>query len=315
MNIIIDNSNGHVSLDAVKEFETAILNHGYGKPKYRNRRILDFFLKILRIIKLDGIYLKIMRYFTKNTSDNFAILMGPHFSKCVPAMLSKGNNGLYIFDAWPSTHPYLINILSSLKIKYVYFSSKQISDMLMPKLKGIDVRWIPEAINSDEYSFIDYDKKSIDVLQMGRKYEQYHHQIAPVLEENGYKYIYERIKGEIIFEERKDFITAMANSKISICVPSSITHNDRAGGVSSVTLRYWQSMLSKCLIVGKAPTEMTFLFDYNPIIEIDEDDPVKQILEIIENFEKYIPLIERNYLYVMKNHTWEKRLTKMEHLL
>jgi hypothetical protein len=70
----------------------------------------------------------------------------------------------------------------------------------------------------------------------------------------------------------------LANSKISICVPSDITHPERTGNISTITNRYLQSMASKCLILGKLPHDMLHLFDYNHIIEIDEENPVLQIV-------------------------------------
>ena len=87
----------------------------------------------------------------------------------------------------------------------------------------------------------------------------------------------------------------LANSKISIFVPSDITHPNVTGSISTITNRFLQSMASRCLIVGKVPHDMLYLFDYNPIIEIDEENPVAQIEAILANFDTYIPLIEKNY--------------------
>ena len=71
-------------------------------------------------------------------------------------------------------------------------------------------------------------------------------------------------------------------------------------------------MASKCLILGKMPYDMSFLFNYCPIVEIDEDNPVKQILSILKNFDDYIPLIEKNYSEVRKFHTWSNRVSDIE---
>ncbi len=70
-------------------------------------------------------------------------------------------------------------------------------------------------------------------------------------------------------------------------------------------------MASKCLIVGVLPREMEILFDYCPIIEIDSENPEHQILEILNNYESYLPLIEKNYKNVCNEHTWVNRKQKM----
>jgi hypothetical protein len=82
-----------------------------------------------------------------------------------------------------------------------------------------------------------------------------------------------------------------------------------------MTLRYLQAMSSKCLIIGILPDEMRDLFEYMPIIEIDFSDPINQILIILENYNQYIDLIEKNYSEVIKNHQWKNRWYNMSELI
>jgi ATP-dependent exoDNAse (exonuclease V) alpha subunit len=60
---------------------------------------------------------------------------------------------------------------------------------------------------------------------------------------------------------------------------------------------------------------MLHLFDYNPIIEIDEENPVVQIESILANFDRYIPLIEKNYKVVKDFHNWDNRVTQIENFI
>ena len=56
------------------------------------------------------------------------------------------------------------------------------------------------------------------------------------------------------FSRRRDaFIDGLARSRVSICVPSSVTHPERAGDIETMTIRYLQSMVSKCVVLGRAP--------------------------------------------------------------
>jgi hypothetical protein len=52
---------------------------------------------------------------------------------------------------------------------------------------------------------------------------------------------------------------------------------------------------------------MKELFGYNPVVEVNMDDPAGQIADILSNFENYIELIERNYNKAINEHTWGKR--------
>ncbi|MES2411906.1 MAG: hypothetical protein V4535_10735, partial [Bacteroidota bacterium] len=158
-----------------------------------------------------------------------------------------------------------------------------------------------------------YHKRTTDVLQLGRKWNEYHDKIKAI--ENNLVYQYEKQPGQIIFKTREDFLEGLANSKISICVPSDITHPERTGKISTLTNRYLQSMASRCLILGKLPYDMQYLFDYNPIVEIDDENPVAQINSILENYNSYIPLIEKNYETVAKYHNWNARITQMENFI
>ena len=143
-------------------------------------------------------------------------------------------------------------------------------------------------------------------MQIGRKYDNYHDLIVDKFQRLNRIYLYEKKKGELIFPTRESFINGLAASKISICFPSNITHPDRAKGIETMTIRYLQSIASKCLIVGKAPEEMIKLFGYNPVIEADLLNPFGQLEEILNNYEDYIPLIEKNYSNIL-NHLWSNR--------
>jgi hypothetical protein len=66
-------------------------------------------------------------------------------------------------------------------------------------------------------------------------------------------------------------------------------------------------MASKNLVIGYMPEEMKLLFNYIPIVELDMNDPVGQITAILNDFNTYIPLIEKNYQFVKEHHTWSGR--------
>jgi hypothetical protein len=296
----------HVSQDTVVEFESTImLDDGVTiYPINRWKRKLS-----KSVIKLCFKYPGLVRRnsLKMRSRSTFSIVMGSDFKKSSIPFLFNDNNSAYFFDAWPYNHEKIVQFIKVFDLKNAFFSSKQVVDIFKAKGLACNFYWVPEGITIENYRYKPPSEKDIDVLAFGRKYDDLHHRIVDGLSRKKLNYLYETEKGHIIFPKREDFIDGLARTKISICIPSNITHPERSGGISTMTVRYLQSMAAKCLILGYLPKEMEELFDYNPIIELDMNDPLHQILEILKNYSHYQPLIDRNYDYVRNNHTWHHR--------
>lgn len=322
MKLIKQKYNYHVSLDTVEEFEQIILADPTITSTNEIRKtfskaiflICKFFLKYNKFTKSE-INVETKTKLKSNKSDLFSVLMGPDFSKCLPYFLFPGNKHLFMFDAWPKEQESIIKFLNFFKIKNVFFTSSQAAEIIQSRTNTANCFWVPEGINPEMYKFYDFKDKTIDVLALGRRYDSYHKQIVTCLENKNKLYLYEKQRGNIIFPTRNGFIDGIAKSKISICVPSSITHPERSGEIEVMTIRYLQSMVSKCIILGHAPKEMITLFGYNPVIEIDSENPEDQILSILNNYSDYFPLIEKNYQAVLERHTWQNRWNEIKLLL
>jgi hypothetical protein len=304
INFIRRKSN-ETNLVGFDEFEAALIKKERCKIKViktEESKLKNIILKFLD-------YMDFMKYIkSKNNTISLSILMGPYFGCLIPHIFSFDKNFIYMFDAWPRYHKYIIKTANILNVKVIFFSSYQVTNLFNELNSGIKGIWIPEGINTEKYHYEPYSLKKIDVLEFGRKYDLYNEKITLTLKDNNYSHLFEKIKGEVVFKSKLEFFKGLAQSKISICVPSDLTHPERAEGISTMTLRYLQSMCSKCLIVGVLPEEMKMLFDYMPIIEIDMENASSQILEILSNYESYIPLIERNYKEVNDLHSWDIRI-------
>jgi hypothetical protein len=311
VNLIREVSN-EISLSCLNEIENS----------YRLNTSVNLNIKHSSPSKFKSLLLKLASKFNKwnifnifsstdNRIINISYLMGATFSSLVPHFLFTSNNFVYIYDAWPSTHQIIGKYGKLLKIKIIFFSSNKITLLFNQLNTGIRAIWIPEGIDAYYYYYASYSNKNIDVLEFGRRYDHYHNSIKQHLAINNKVHLFEQYKGKVIFESNSDFLEGLSKSKISICIPSNITHPDRAEKISSMTLRYLQSMASKCLIVGIMPEEMHELFDYIPIVEIDMENAGNQILSILNNYESYIPLIEKNYNVVKQSHTWSVRNNKI----
>lgn len=313
--------NQHVSLDTLRDFEKVIAADESVVSVSRDHwlRILigDNSFRLYRAFALaSGSETSLCLPSWLGPRDHMIkILMGPGFEQCLPYFFSAKRKSIYLFDAWEESHARIEQFVKCFSINDVFFSSSQVTEKFRLRDPSRSYHWIPEGVDPAAYRQIDYAKKDLDVLQLGRKFDAYHGQIVELLQRNGFTYLYERVKGQVIFPMRADFVDGLARSKVSICVPSNITHPERSGAVSTMTNRYLQSMVSKSLVVGVRPAEMNLLFDYDPMIEIDKNDPFGQLQDILDNYDSYIPLIEKNFEIVCNNHTWSKRWELMKTLL
>ncbi len=316
--------NRHCSQDVVDDFERAILFDTDAREEKGNERIASLFKKIYRRLahlktgKLDFVRRAMLSSprltIPRDDSDYFVVLMNLDMWKCLPLLKSRGHKSAYFFDAWPHNFHPLRRFIRDLGLDTVFTSSSQAADMLNECISNCRFHWIPEGIDMDIYGHHDYEKKDIDILQMGRRYDAYHQHILSVAAEVRKTYVYEQDKTQIIFPTRQEFVEAMSRTKISVCFPQNITHPEIAGDIETMTNRYLQSMASKCLVLGKAPREMIELFGYNPVVEVDMDQPAKQLKTILTDFDKYMPLIEKNHKN-MSNHTWKKRWEEIQRIV
>lgn len=296
------------SYDAIEEFESAFNSH-----KQKNEIESRIIKKILqKILEYYPDLFTISKLFSKNKYENiFTILMAAHdIYKIFPFSLNSKRTNLYLYDLWEKDYKYFENILNNYPINNVFLSSKQTTEVFNNKYKNSTMfHWLPEAIADNTYRYLDYKNKNIDILSFGRKYESYHQKIVDYTLNQKINYIYQ--KDKIVFSSKDEFIDGLSRSKISLCFPANITHNTQTGNISKITMRYFQSMASKCLILGKAPDDMKYLFDYNPVIDIEEENSVEQLNEILNNFQKYIPLIEKNYNEVTTKHLYKNRVDEI----
>ncbi|RYF26390.1 MAG: hypothetical protein EOO42_01630 [Flavobacteriales bacterium] len=296
-------------LDGIKEFYDVIQADKFLEVDRKivpNRRLKSFLVRLL-------IHIPLLHQLKFNLWDNrkisFTAMISGDFSVLLPYVIFSKQNFVYMHDVWPRFQSWIFPLLDLFSVKYVFFSSKQVWMDHLKKYPNSSCKsiWLPEGIDATQYVFKPFDQKQIDVLEFGRRYEDYHLLIRDELALHAKQHIYRLPDTGLLFQQKTDLIKALAQTKIVICVPSAITHPERAEYISSMTLRYLQAMASKCLIVGITPFDMGELFDYNAIVEIDMQNAAQQLLAILENYESYIPLIEKNYLAVYKNHQWLNR--------
>src|ERR1700729_2799302 len=142
----------------------------------------------------------------------------------------------YCFDCWPSEYERWKSFFKRHRVRLAFFSARQSAQHFAAELPEMQAVWLPEATSPLEYcASKSLSDRDIDVLELGRKHDQFHFKIADSLAGAGRRHLFEKVKGEVIFPDRAGLIEGIGNSKISICFPGSQTHPDRSGSVETVT--------------------------------------------------------------------------------
>ena len=294
----------HVSLDVVIQFLDTIQRDQDVEVHPTN--FITGNRLIIAAIKKD---IPILNTLFTNTSNDivFSIAMGIGGFKDILVHKMAKKKALYLFDAWPSQYNQIQRLIEINKTNLLFVTSKQSTEELAGRLQNCKVIWCPEGCNSEDYRPISYKNRNIDILALGRKYELLHEKIIESSLPLRYNYLYEKTPGEIIFPGHINFIKGLASSKILICYPRSITHPESSGQIETMTNRYLQGIASKVLLVGHCPREMEELFGYHPVVNLEDRDVIAHLYNILENFEDYISLIEKNYKFLCENHQWKNR--------
>ena len=108
---------------------------------------------------------------------------------------------------------------------------------------------------------------------------------------------------------RELLIDALADSKITLCIPRSVNQPEIAQGIETLTQRYWECMLSRIVIIGKAPQELVDLIGYNPVVVFDKDNFAEQVKDILAHIDEYQALVDRNRKTAIEFGDWKMRVS------
>lgn len=217
-----------------------------------------------------------------------------------------------IWDCWPYTVNNVVKALKRCKVKMAIFTSSQSAEIIKKYIPTLDVVYMPEAIDTKLYhKGKRLSSRNIDLLEFGRTNRQIHEML---LKANINNHLYSK-NGEKLFEDFNDFAINLANSKIVITLPRCDTHPELAGNIETLTQRYWECMISRNIMLGRAPKELVDLIGYNPVITIDDNSLDKQIKHILDNLSDYQELVDKNYQTALQYGDWQIRIKELSYML
>ena len=84
-----------------------------------------------------------------------------------------------------------------------------------------------------------------------------------------------------------------------------------AAGIETLTQRFWEGMLSRTVLLGRAPKELIDLVGYNPVVTLDKEHADEQVRDIVEHISEYQDLVDKNRETALRMAPWEIRMKQI----
>lgn len=216
-----------------------------------------------------------------------------------------------IWDCWPMYFEKTCQWFIKHNVRTAIFTSSQTADRMKERFPEMNILAITEGIDTSKYiEGKNLNERSIDLLEFGRRNKK----VFDVNLPQNYTHLYSK-NGEHLFKTEQDLVYGLADSKITVCYPRCDTQPQKAGDIETLTQRYWEAMLSRIVIVGRAPKELIDLIGYNPVIEISNENQQNKIIEILDNIDDYQSLVDKNRETALKLGDWDLRIELIAHWL
>lgn len=209
----------------------------------------------------------------------------------------------FFWDVWPIYIDKVCKWLIKHHVRTAIFTSSQTAENIKNRFPEMNVLYCPEAIDSSLYSKgnVLHDRK-FDYIEYGRCSRF----VDSSLFDDRIKVL--RSDNRVELKTQKDLSNALCDSKITLCLSKFYTDPDFAGGIDTLTQRFWEGLLSRNVILGHAPKELIDLFGYNPIIDVDIQNTNSQIIDILDDIDNYQDLVDRNYSVAVECASWTVRM-------
>lgn len=215
----------------------------------------------------------------------------------------------FVWDCWPRYFEKMCHWMKKHQVRTAIFTSSQTAERMRQRFPETNIMYCPEAVDSSCYKQGKLLKeRRIDLLEFGRGSG-----IDFNENQNGnkkFQYVCTKVNGKFTYTN-KQLYEAMGDAKVTIALPRSITQPEVAGDIETLTQRYWECMLSRMVMVGQAPKELTELIGYNPVIEIDKEHFTEQILNILTYIDDYQKLVDKNHEVALRYGDWSVRMREI----
>ena len=216
-----------------------------------------------------------------------------------------------IWDCWPCLDNRISAWFEKHDVRTAIFTSRQNAERIQKRFPKMNILVITEGIDTSKYyAGKELCERDIDLLEFGRSNEN----VLKVALPDNLNHVCTKVQGRFIYTDEELF-EAMGDAKVSIALPRCNTDPKLAAGVETLTQRYWENMLSRIVMVGHAPKELTDLIGYNPVIEFKREQANEQIIDILNHINDYQELVNRNRDTALKLGDWTLRMQQVKEWL
>ena len=242
----------------------------------------------------------------------------------------------FVWDFWPRYFEKMCQWLKRHQVQTAIFTSSQTTERMQQRFPTMNIMYCPEAVDTTLYQEgTPLKDREIDLLEFGRgshlnvnlngngdenendngnenendnENENENDNGNENENENGrLHYVCTKVNGKFTYTN-KQLYKVMGNAKVTIALPRNLTQPKVAGDIETLTQRYWECMLSRMVMLGHAPKELTNLIGYNPVIELDKDHANEQILDILAHINDYQELVDKNRETALSIGNWSLRM-------
>lgn len=233
----------------------------------------------------------------------------------IKELKKHGNEvSVYCYDVWEPEFNDWQKAFDDIGLDYIFFGFKQSSEYY--NSLGYNAYWVP--LSGDFEVFKPHDvKKTRLFIQMGRRNDNLHEKILSYLkkhnmEDNRDNYVYRKDRDERIFPDIDELSMEISRSKYFVCVPKYYENFRRTGNVNSTICRFYEGMACKTMLLGMKSSSFDELFPYKAMVSFNDGEDFDEQIDYYESHpEEYEAIVNRNYEYIMENHTWGNRVKQI----
>ena len=212
----------------------------------------------------------------------------------------------FIWDCWPSMYDRIEKWFYKHNIRTAIFTSSITAEEIRQRCPNVNILHVTEGIDTSVYhaggSLV---KRSIDFLEYGSKQRNlFEKPLEGINHVNSTSIITQMMTWD-------DLLNTMSDAKVTLALPRCDIDQEVTGGVETLTQRFWEGMLSRSVLVGRAPKELTDLIGYNPVITLDRQNAEDQIKDIITHIDDYQALVDKNREVALTMAPWNIRIKKI----
>ena len=215
--------------------------------------------------------------FEVDTDVLWVILMGPEGSSLDLLRAWDGKVGtriLYLFDTFEEQLPSLRVLLAAARWDYVITAFHGAVPMLE---RETGRRWdaVAQGVKLDRFAPVPSARRVIPISSYGRRVELVHRAIDAWSTERGLHYetsiaasVQRTIDPRYLYRQ---YAWHLRHSQFSVCWPVELTHPSRAGSLSPITCRWFESAAAATPMIGTPPKDAMFaqLFGADAVIPFD----------------------------------------------